>query len=96
MNQLSLVVLAAITVEAVWESSKLLWQNGRISADRIGALIVGLLIAFGKPLDFYALIGQPFAWPFIGQAFTALVISRGANFVHDLLKLVGNLMEATK
>lgn len=95
MNILSLIVLALIG-EAVWETLKLTWQGGKISVDRVGALVVGLLLALGTGLDLMAMVGVPLKIPYVGMVLTGLLISRGANFVHDLLASINNVQQNTK
>ena len=87
MQLLQLVVLALIG-EAVWESLKMVWQEGKLSVDRIGALVIGLLIAFVSGADLLSLINIPVSVPYVGIALTGILISRGANFVHDILKKI--------
>ena len=91
MKILSLVILAMIG-EAVWETAKMVWQNGKISTDRIGAIAIGELLAIGAGMDILAMVGIPLSIPYLGM----LLISRGANFVHDLLKSINNLQQNTK
>ncbi|MCK9599223.1 MAG: hypothetical protein M0R06_09300 [Sphaerochaeta sp.] len=82
------VVIIAFIVEAVWETLKMVWQQGKVSVDRIGALAVGLLVAFASGVDLFALVEVPLQVPYVGLALTGILISRGANFVHDLLKKI--------
>jgi len=84
---LQLIVLAMIG-EAVWETLKMTWQQGKFSIDKIGALIIGLLIAIGTGLDLFELVQIPIAIPYLGLILTGVLLSRGANFVHDLLKKI--------
>lgn len=86
METLLIILVAALLVEAVWETGKMVWQQGKISIDRIGALAVGILFAVGAGLDLCIVVGICFVYPIIGQLLTGILISRGANFVHDLLK----------
>lgn len=95
MNILSLVVLALIG-EATWETLKMTWQKGKVSVDRIGAMAIGLLLALGTGLDLMSMVGVPVHIPYIGMVLTGLLISRGANFVHDLLQSVNNVQNNTK
>lgn len=95
MNVLSLIVLALIG-EAIWETLKLTWQNGKVSVDRVGALAIGLLLAVGTGLDLMAMVGVPLKIPYVGMILTGLLISRGANFIHDLLASISNVQQSTK
>lgn len=87
MQILQLIILALIC-EAVWETLKMVWQEGKLNIDRIGALVFGLLIAFVTNADLLALINIPATAPYVGVALTGILISRGANFMHDLLKKI--------
>lgn len=91
MNSLMLIIFSGLVVESVWETLKMVWQEGRLSADRIGALFVGTLVAFAWPVDLFAVVGQKFAWPMVGIVLTGVIISRGANFVHDILKTLDTI-----
>lgn len=95
MNLIGLLILALIG-ESIWETLKMTWQNGKVSVDRVGALIIGLLLAFGSGLDLLSLVGVPLVIPYLGVFLTGLLISRGANFIHDLISSVNNLKENTK
>lgn len=95
MNILSLIILALIG-EALWETLKLTWQNGKLSIDRVGALVIGELLAIGAGMDLLAMVGVPLKIPYIGLVLTGLLISRGANFVHDLLASINNIQQNTK
>ena len=87
MQLIQLVILAMIG-EAIWETLKMVWQEGKLNIDRIGALAFGLLIAFVTGADLLNLISIPAKVPYVGIALTGILISRGANFVHDLLKKI--------
>lgn len=95
MNILSLIVLALVG-EAVWETLKMTWQQGKVSIDRIGALVLGILLAVGTELDLMAIVGVPVSIPFVGMILTGILISRGANFIHDLLGNINNVNQNTK
>jgi hypothetical protein len=82
---LSKFALIALISEAIWETSKMVWQQGKINIDRIGAILVGILVALLTGLDLFKAIGFQIAVPFVGQLLTGLLISRGANFMHDIL-----------
>lgn len=95
MNILSIVILALIG-EAVWETLKMVWQEGKISIDRIGALVIGLLLALGTNLDILHLVGIEMQYKLIGVILTGILISRGANFMHDLIQSVNNMNQNSK
>lgn len=96
MHTVGAIVVAAMLSEAVWETGKMVWQKGKISADRVGALVVGLVFAIGASLDLFVLVGISFSHPLIGQILTGILLSRGANFVHDLLKSAEGIVQNKK
>lgn len=95
MNVLQYAV-AALVVEALWETTKMFWQNGKFSYDRVGSVAFGELIAIGGNIDFLATVGLPMRVPYLGSILTGLLISRGANFMHDLLENLNNIQQKNK
>jgi hypothetical protein len=90
MSLIPLLVMALIA-EAVWETLKMTWQQGKFSWDKIGALVVGLLVSFGAQLDILAMAGVTLVIPYLGYVLSGILISRGSNFVHDLWTAISNL-----
>jgi hypothetical protein len=80
----------SILCEAVVE-----WLKGIVPAlagvaVQIAALVVGLVLAFGAGQNLFALIGVEFAYPIVGTVLAGIVVSRGSNYIHDLIaKLQG-------
>jgi len=98
-NIAQILILATIG-EAVWETLKMVWQKealadsrGKINPDKIGALAVAVLIAFGAKIDLFILVGVPLSIPYLGYVLTGVLISRGSGFVHDLLTNLKSLKE---
>ena len=86
-----LIIVAAFLAEAVWETLKMTWQPGKLVVDRVGALVVGLVVALVFGLDLFALLGFAVYWPglaLVGVVLTGILLSRGSNFIHDLLKSI--------
>lgn len=90
---ISLVILSLI-VETVWETVKMAvpfkipdW------GDRIGAMCIGLLLAIGTGLDIMVILQIPIRIPYLGLILTGLLISRGSNFMHDILTKVEGMKE---
>lgn len=89
--EITQLLIVALMAEAVWETLKMLWQSGKFSVDRSGALAVGLLLAIGTRLDLLAFVNIPVFIPYLGVILTGILISRGANFIHDLLRAAANI-----
>lgn len=90
MEKLLMLVVIAIIAESVWETLKMTWQDGKVKVDRVGALVVSMLIVFGTRLDMLSLLGIETVIPFLGIILTGILISRGSNFIHDLLVRLSN------
>lgn len=95
MNLLQFVV-AALIVEALWETTKMFWQNGKFSYDRIGALAFGELVSIGSNIDFMYSVGLPIKIPYVGMILTGVLISRGSNFMHDFLDGISSFQKRSR
>ena len=84
------LIIIAILVEALTEVFKSIFKDGRLDKSSILSIVIGLILAFTINLDLFVAIGLVPTIPFIGVVATGLLISRGANFVHDTMSKVGN------
>lgn len=91
MENLFISLTVALIAESVWETLKMTWQKGKLCLDRVGALVVSLVICIDIKLDMLTLLGIKTTIPFIGIVLTAILISRGSNFLHDLLERIGQV-----
>ena len=91
MENLIIILTVALIAESVWETLKMTWQKGKLCLDRVGALVVSLVICIDIKLDMLTLLGIKTTIPFIGIVLTAILISRGSNFLHDLLERIGQV-----
>lgn len=89
--ELAKILILSIIGEAIWETLKMFWQEGKISKDRIGALVVCIIIVWSTDLDIMTTLGIPVKVKIIGILLTGILISRGSNFVHDLFSSVNNI-----
>jgi len=93
---LSKFILVALIGEALWETSKLLWQQGKVNVDRIGIVLVGILLAIVTGLDLFEALGMPLWVPLLGKILTGLLLSRGANFMHDIIGSMNTIYTKSK
>ena len=91
MEKLLIIIMVALVAESVWETLKMTWQEGKVSIDRIGALVVALVLSIGVRLDILSLLGINTTIPLLGVILTGILISRGSNFIHDLLVKIGQV-----
>lgn len=83
-----MILAVAVVSEAVWETLKMTWEQGKVQVDTIGAIVIALVIAFAAGIDVFEVVGAPLGVPFLGIALTGLLISRGANVVHDIFNRI--------
>ena len=84
------IITIALLVEAIWETLKMVWQEGKINVNTIGALIVGIGVSILAKIDIFAMQGISLSIPLIGWILTGILMSRGANFIHDLFNKIGD------
>lgn len=84
------IITIALLVEAIWETLKMVWQEGKININTIGALIVGIGVSILAKIDIFAMQGITLSIPLIGWVLTGILMSRGANFIHDLFNKLGD------
>lgn len=91
------VMVLAMVCEAIWETIKMAIP-GKIEnwLDRICVMIIGIFLALESGIDFLKLVGISFKIPYLGAVLTGLLISRGSNFMHDILATINNMQQNTK
>ena len=82
------LVIIAILIEAIWENIKMIWQNGKFSIDKLGSLILSIVVCILTKADIFPIVGISIAIPIIGSVLTGIIVSRGANFLHDLFNKI--------
>ena len=86
--ELGQIVAIALLVEALWETIKMVWQNGKFSWNRVGALVFGIGICMLSGANLFHALGISMGPHLVGCAFTGVLASRGSNFLHDLFERV--------
>ena len=91
MNRTVLVLMMAVTVEALVEYAKtsgkaILEKQWKTAATQAGAVALGVSLCVSAGADFYAALGVSFNAAWLGVALTGVFASRGANYVSDLVK----------
>lgn len=93
---LAQILMASLVLEAVWETIKMAIDarhNVDNLATRIGTMVIGLFLAFSYGIDLMALLGLKDHIPYSGIILSGILISRGSNFIHDLLIRLGTFRE---
>ena len=91
MDNFLQIIVIALLAETIWENLKMVWQEGKVNVDRIGALIVSIVVSMATQIDVFAILNFGIAIPFVGSFLTGILISRGANVIHDLLNKIEQL-----
>lgn len=82
------IICAAIIVEGIIAYVKTFFVDGKFQWQMITSLVLGVVVALAYSLDLLALCGLESNIPFIGQVLTGILLSRGANYIADLIKLL--------
>ena len=85
MNELLILVTMGILVEAVVEVIKSIYDNGKMNKVILLSILVGILFAFTLQVDIFQLLGIEVHIDYVGIVATGMIISRGSNFVHDII-----------
>ena len=82
----SQLIITSILVEAIWENLKMIWDKDKFNFNKLGSLLLSMIICIVFNLDTFPIIGLNTSVPVIGSALTGIIISRGANAVNDLFE----------
>lgn len=96
-----IIVLAAVAGEGINEFFFFPWLDAlkgklneiiRVQILRVWSGLVGVGVAWQFDLDIFRLLDNPAKNPLVGVVITGLLIGRGSNYVHELLKsfILGN------
>lgn len=78
--------ILAITIEALINLGKEIFDK-TIQWQKIVAIVVAVFLAIASGKDLYAMVGVTFSIPFVGMVLTGIAISRGSNYLSDLVKM---------
>jgi hypothetical protein len=84
------LIIVAILIEAIWENLKMIWENGKISVNKCGSLLLSIVICLLANIDIFPIVGIAISIPFVGAGLTGIIVARGDNFVNDLFTKLNN------
>lgn len=84
------VLFASIVVEGIVTYVDTIFVNGKVQWKLIVSIAVGILIACAFGMDLFSLLNINSNIPFIGNIITGILISRGSNYIFDLLGKVAD------
>ncbi len=90
MEQIWIFSMLAVVVEALTEYIKNITAAGSRKAVwiQLGALVMGIVVCAASGADLFAALNVHFAVPWMGCVLTGVFVSRGANYINDLMKKV--------
>ena len=84
--QLFLIIFAAIIIEGLVTYIQTFFTPGtKFQWQQLVTVLVGLVVALAYNVDIFALFGITAAIPFIGCILTGILMSRGSNYIFDLI-----------
>jgi len=85
MESIILFITMGFVVEAIVETLKRIIKAKKIDFAVMLSLVVGILCAITFNLDIFLAQGYVSIIPFMGVVLTGILISRGGNFISDLM-----------
>lgn len=79
------IAVLGFLVEALVDTLKLLYADGKIIKSKLVSIVIGLVVALAVGADIFDAIGITTQFPIVGVVSTGILISRGGNFIHDLV-----------
>ena len=80
------ILVVATIIEALVQVLKPVYDREKgWNRDLILALFISMLVCALTKADVVAYLGMPFSVPYVGSIMTGVLVSRGTNFIHDLL-----------
>lgn len=79
--------IIAITIEGLISLAKEIVVDKKVDWKKLAAIGIGIFLAIVANKDLYAMVGVTFTIPYVGLILTGIAISRGSNYLADLLKL---------
>jgi len=89
------VIYLAVIVEGMITYGKEIFVNGKIKWEMLISILIGVLVAVCYRIDLFALVGLNSTVPYLGSVLTGILISRGSNYIFDLIKTIGTVQEKT-
>lgn len=80
------LVFSAIIIEGIITYVKTFVVDGNFKWQMLAGVVIGILVALAYNIDLFAMAGLTSVVPFVGCILTGVLISRGSNYVFDLIK----------
>ena len=92
MGNYAAILILAVIVEGTVNILKSLYTDGKLNKTVLLSLVVGIVLAFTTGLDLLAVAGVEALVPHVGVALTGIFVSRGSNYLHDLIEKLTDIL----
>ena len=79
------ILFLAIVIEAVITYAKTLFVEKKFQWQIAAAMLLGIGCALAFGIDLFEVAGIPAAVPYVGTVLTGVLLSRGSNYMFDLI-----------
>lgn len=87
------MLFLAIVIEAVITYAKTLFVDRKVQWQIAAAMLLGVGCALAFGIDLFAVAGIPAAVPYVGNILTGVLLSRGSNYMFDLMGQLTNIQD---
>ena len=85
------IISLSIIIESIITYFKEFFINWNPSIGMIFSIILGIIIAITYELDLPKYINLKSNIPYVGNILTGILISRGSNYIHDILRSIADI-----
>ncbi|MBQ7799648.1 MAG: hypothetical protein IJ370_04075 [Oscillospiraceae bacterium] len=96
MQNLTVIIIMAILIEAVITYVKTWVVDKKLQWQALMSVVLGVLVSVVYNLDIPAAVGITCGVPFVGCVITGILISRGSNYIFDLIKKIAPTEKTTQ
>lgn len=82
------IILMAIVIEGIISYIRQIFVDRQIQWQIVAAIVLGIAIAVIYGLDLFSLFDMQPAVPYVGMILTGILMSRGSNYIFDLIKQI--------
>ena len=84
------IIMMAIIVEGLITYVKEFFVNGKFQWQMLASIAIGVFCATVYHVDLFQMMGMQAMLPYAGCVLTGVLISRGSNYIFDLIKKIQN------
>lgn len=90
-NKIVEIISFSILIESIITYFKEFFVNGDFSFSMLFSIILGIVIAIAYKLDLPEYLDLKSSISYVGNILTGILISRGSNYIYDILKAITNI-----